>query len=498
MTKKNELYPYFKKNECFLKKKDERVPTLLLLDGFSTGRVFVSDENYRDFIAKYSNDISNGFSHFISEQRSTVYKMFMDNDFIVSTVLTKAQLIDLAHLYQSETKKFYLCDKPLPESKFDLVILDTTPRNTQVDGKDMIKMGYHFIFPNLFVDDHQALQMRESYLIELKKKYKERSSFNTWSDVLDKNVYMHNGLRMAYSFKSSICLECNNVVKLKEDCLECNGKGRIAEERSYKPLLYLSGTGHEVDKETQKLKSNIHYCVSITSIRTSVGTNSNSYWKPYVGAPMYNIKELNGKFASELVKRNKNNFSQETLVLLNEKISLAKGWTVIDLNDEKCIALIDFVRNNTNPMWNELETKQMSCNKNCDMYTLRVQGIGSSFCLNKNKDHTSATIYFTVTQEGVRQRCYSKKDTQRIYCKCSGFYSTYWKMPYDLCTLLFSDTHSTTKTITILQDMKGMSWESSTQNLIHRLNNEFELNHSKPSQTPTRVVRDTFNKKQKL
>ena len=42
-------------------------------------------------------------------------------------------------------------------------------------------------------------------------------------------------------------------------------------------------------------------------------------------------------------------------------------------------------------------------------YIITVDGMGSSYCTNVRRDHTGNKIYFEVTPDGVRQRCFCQK-----------------------------------------------------------------------------------------
>jgi hypothetical protein len=56
-------------------------------------------------------------------------------------------------------------------------------------------------------------------------------------------------------------------------------------------------------------------------------------------------------------------------------------------------------------------------------FWVRVSGFGSRFCLNKGSEHSSSTIYFVITQNGISQKCFCKKNDQRHSGSCSKFTS---------------------------------------------------------------------------
>jgi hypothetical protein len=82
-------------------------------------------------------------------------------------------------------------------------------------------------------------------------------------------------------------------------------------------------------------------------------------------------------------------------------------------------------------------------------YIVHVEGHGSAFCQNKGASHTSSTIYFHVTDEGLTQRCWSwksdKDDTGLRYGPCRYYDSPVSRLPNELRHAMFPHTIDTTR-----------------------------------------------------
>lgn len=61
------------------------------------------------------------------------------------------------------------------------------------------------------------------------------------------------------------------------------------------------------------------------------------------------------------------------------------------------------------PRYAELTISKCWQPKNLGSFLVSVKGVGDRYCQNKGGLHNSSTVYFTVTPEGMRQRCYCKK-----------------------------------------------------------------------------------------
>jgi hypothetical protein len=73
-------------------------------------------------------------------------------------------------------------------------------------------------------------------------------------------------------------------------------------------------------------------------------------------------------------------------------------------------------------------------------HSVKVCGEGSNFCQNVQRNHTSSSIYFTITEQGVFQRCFCRKDTldgRVMGTKCSEFISHAFALDSDVGANLY-------------------------------------------------------------
>ena len=74
--------------------------------------------------------------------------------------------------------------------------------------------------------------------------------------------------------------------------------------------------------------------------------------------------------------------------------------------------------------------------KSDHVYVINVHGAGEHFCLNKGAAHGRSKVYFTVTPEGVAQKCFSRgQPGSEGSCEC--FRSRRVRLPPDLQASLF-------------------------------------------------------------
>ena len=70
---------------------------------------------------------------------------------------------------------------------------------------------------------------------------------------------------------------------------------------------------------------------------------------------------------------------------------------------------------------------------------VRVTGPGSTYCTNKGDEHTTNSVYFWISQEGMAQKCFSRKDVVGIDGKtCKEFRSDFKAISPELRKILFA------------------------------------------------------------
>jgi hypothetical protein len=153
-----------KKFSC---KRGEEV-THLLLDG---GKIHETD----DFLNVYIDEIIKGTRLYIVEQKTPLFKFFVDVDFVSMD-------------YELDFIKVTTCLYEIVHSGM-CVLARAKPRQVS----DGMKYGAHIIWPHLTVTKEKAQGIRMKILSEMGP---------DWEKVIDASVYMGSGLRMLWSFKN--------------------------------------------------------------------------------------------------------------------------------------------------------------------------------------------------------------------------------------------------------------------------------------------------------
>jgi len=149
--------------------------THVLMDG---GILQVPFEQLEEFYVECVHAIRTGTKLYVVEQKTDVFKFFVDLDFKSSEALPDEAIIELAAMMHSVVQNGRCC------------IARATPR--PVDGQ--IKTGVHFHWPDVYVTRSEALAMRTRILLELPEDPE-------WSRRIDASVYGGSGLRMLWSHK---------------------------------------------------------------------------------------------------------------------------------------------------------------------------------------------------------------------------------------------------------------------------------------------------------
>ena len=149
--------------------------THVLMDG---GILQVPWEQLDEFYTEYIHAVRTGNRLYVVEQKTEVFKFFVDLDYKGETVLSSEQIQELADI-MSHVVGPSRC-----------VIARAPPRPVG----DLIKSGVHFHWPDVFVTKKEALALRTRILLEL-------PDDPEWAQRIDASVYGGSGLRMLWSHK---------------------------------------------------------------------------------------------------------------------------------------------------------------------------------------------------------------------------------------------------------------------------------------------------------
>jgi hypothetical protein len=379
---------YIKCNETKDKKSQA---THFLLDG---GIWKIPKEEYLEFLRLLSVDLQNNEKHYLSENRTEIFKFICDLDFYEKDTFSINEILPVI---DSVVQEYF------GESK--LIVCTSDTKQVTIEDNVYTKYGFHIVYPKLWLTVKTAKILRVLFIERLILQFGERDQVNPWSDVVDLAVYEDNGLRMVGCRKMGICKTCKNKRELREACTVCQGIGKIDENRVYRPTMVLNAND-------EYLKSIQDFYVML--LETSI----------------YNY----------------NNFTESAILKELPEIQIEtkakKKKIVTSPEDQLVVKVENFIKKNYKASHPKIKIKKLNKVENC--YYAEPD---DNFCINVNRNHTSSGIYFQIKSTGIQQRCYCKKDTLagRLYGLCHDFASPEIPITKILSKLLFGETQKQEK-----------------------------------------------------
>jgi hypothetical protein len=387
---------YFIKTSEPKEKKSEA--THFLLDG---GIWRIPLEEYQNFLKLLAADLSAGEKHYISENKTNIFKFICDLDFYEDSIISVNQIKHIVSIVKEIVDTYFIDQK--------IIICGADSKKVVVNEIERIKSGFHLVFPKLWVTVETAKKLRILIIEKLIETFKERENYNKWEDVVDLSVYEDNGLRMVGCRKIGICKLCKNKKETKLTCEKCEGAGKIDENRIYKPVCVLPDNQEYFD------------------------TIKNDYYVMLLETSIYNyahfeetrtVKELNIELPSVSKKSKKNS-----------------GKSVQTKDSDSKIE--NFIRKNfSKEHYSKCCVKKVSKNDKC--YYVEID---DNYCMNVDRNHTSSNIYFQIQPTGISQRCFCKKETTdgRLHGPCKEYASKEIPLSKTLKKQLFPDEITVSK-----------------------------------------------------
>lgn len=161
----------------FIKKwarKGRDPPTHVLMDG---GQLHVPDKDLEEFYRAYLADLACGHKLYVVEQKTEIFKFFVDIDFKAPRALDDDDARDLCERICAAV------------DRGPCLVARAPPRHV----KGGIKSGLHLHWPDLSVTRSEALGLRTKILLDL--------DGDEWAQIIDSSVYGGSGLRCVWSHK---------------------------------------------------------------------------------------------------------------------------------------------------------------------------------------------------------------------------------------------------------------------------------------------------------
>jgi len=404
--------------------------THYLLDG---GIWKIPLNEYQTFLQLLASDLNTGEKHYISENKTNIFKFICDLDFYEDQVISIKQIEHIVSVIQEIVNLYFDNQK--------LIICGADSKKVIVNEIERVKSGFHLVFPKLWVTIETAKKLRILFIEKLIDTFKERESYNKWEDVVDLSVYEDNGLRMVGCRKIGICKSCKNKKDIRELCQKCSGVGKIDENRIYKPVSVLP-----------KSENNDIYLNTIIS----------DYYVMLLETSIYNyaqfeetkiIKEMNVIIVSKKGKSSSSGIQQPKE--LNTKIE-------------------NFIKKNFKENYSKCSVKKVTKNEKDNIYYIEID---DNFCMNVNRNHTSSNIYFQIKPTGISQRCYCKRETidGRLHGMCKEYTSKEIPLNITFKNLLFGNekikSKSKSKSIVTFNVTKNDCKENYKQTCLNNCKN---------------------------
>jgi hypothetical protein len=432
----------------------------------NNGRFHVADKDEAEFLRWYAQTVSEHKRVWFVEQLTPIFRYFVDLDFAQLVGIPERAMQATAKLVQRVLLRFYPSLQSNEIVKVSTESGSVKMKNDEVlraivcttnykfinakDGKpEMVKTGVHILWPNVYLTRDDALDIRESIVVELEKEFGKRlHPLNSWQDVVDSSVYgsgnfgtKGSGLRMVGSRKTDTCNVCKGRKKIKDEgdrkCPTCDGNGRLDTGRPYFPLCVLNSFG-ERDRLAEELyRTNIHALVLHTKVRTL-----------FESRPSFPEFMVPDRVARQLgttgTKRGRNSQALKDSIagIVKPVDASLKKSTACDLNNStlEWDLISNFVRASMQMKYKDVMVSKITTNAKKSQYIVHVSGDGCRYCHNIKREHTSNRIYFVIDVTGIAQRCHdgaTEATPEMLYGLCKNYVGIFDRMPRDLVAQLF-------------------------------------------------------------
>ena len=384
---------------------------------FDGGRLFIQDEQMEAFLYCVANCMEHNEDVFVIERRPQLYRLFVDFDMVDVYAMSSTELLRYAACLQKQIVN--AVDQTLPPGAVDLVVCTCRTKIVSKDGRSFVKSGVHLIWPRLFVSDDTALRLRQHLLIGLHLTFGERSHDfkHPWSKVIDAEVYKGAGLRMKGSKKMQAC-GCSS--KDRADCSKCMGRGKLVDDRIYRPAHVLDKDGAPVSGELGKLdnaKEKLHK----TSIRIP---------------PDQHCTCLSAKDVQDVIPE---------LMSYAEDSSLLPAYSGSRISDYKDVdnqnlfsSLNVSIQQAFSQAYFGIQLRSVQFSESTNTYLIRTD---CKYCLCKGAKHASNHIYFVLSPGWLHQKCH---DEECILKRQRKGHSSSAKLQGTFSKVLFPNQHATT------------------------------------------------------
>lgn len=339
------------------------------------GNYKIPEIKMNEFYEIFLNNIRDGKFNSIVEQKTPIFKFFIDLDFKLKFELTLENKQEIVVKIQSILKEALIFTSQ--ESNFFCIV--SSCNNLNIGGE--IKNGIHLIFPFIFVNKSMAIKIRNILVQGLYNNVNEETSLLEWEKIIDESVYTKSGLRIMFSYKYDKCIYCSEKTLKKINCDKCQNKKNIY-SRPYYPILNLDNDGNIIT-----IKNDISLITISNMFLFSIRSNE---------------KNINIDFNNPLPTW----FNSEINLVSNEEtqMRLGKDYSIINNCD-----IYNYIEKYIKEFWHvykniKITTIYKSIFRNQINFSFRTN---CHYCFNIGKEHKSNHVWFVLSPKRVlSQKCF--------------------------------------------------------------------------------------------
>lgn len=366
------------------------------------GSISIPESKLSSFYDCCAWNICHGLPISVVEQRSIIFKMFMDIDYVCDGPLDKDTIINITKNIQTVMTSILDSSRT---NNFQCIVSMSPPK--ELDNGNF-KNGIHINWVGLYVDKLLARKIRDIIIQKLLLDVPEYP----WDKMIDESVYVGSGFRMMFSDKTSKCISCNG--RKRKFCQECLGKGMVY-SRQYKPVISLDARAHEqpLEEYTEGSIESIKRILILTSIRSNV-LESNCVIKEPIGAWYIPIAfPENGMSAK---RKTPQVFMDDPAFNEEKGMKMGTSDERIDSFDPRFIATEEYL--NTWKYYSGLTITSMVKYFFRGKFYYHIRS-DQHYCHNIKMAHRSNHVWFRISSDPqcIEQRCF---DTE----SCKGYSSS--------------------------------------------------------------------------
>jgi hypothetical protein len=383
----------------------------MYLNLYGMGKLFVPrGPKMLDFATALVNDWRRGRFCALTENRGDdgLAAFFLDFDFgrFVTPVL-EALWWDSVHPALCAKVRAFYPDAPADDARFTHLVLASGCRRVVTATTSEYKAGVHVVFPHLTTTVEQCLWLSEALIAALSGVPLPTGPETTWRTIIDQAVFSKaRGLRWAWQFKAKPCDACADA-RMRRACAVCyNGVAVDTNASVYAPVARVHGDGRVDDLSSARSEPSRDLLLESSIVFGATPHATPGFVVPASAAPPPDLAQVKAAAQAGAAKAGAGGpgTTSSRRGALNDK----------DLppDDARVAAIADAIAR-VSPLYKALVIKRVRFtgddSEHATAYTVHVGGENARFCLNKCGAHGQSTVWFSVTQNGVCQRCFSTK-----------------------------------------------------------------------------------------